>query len=152
FGVRVIHSGVWGFASSPIVTEDELRRITRVAIDVAKATAIAKKIDVQLAPTPAYQVYWATPVEQDPRNVSDTDRHALAQASVDAATKNKDVVNATASVNVAHEWKYFASSEGSYIEQEVMTTTPSFTVTARRGDVTQSRTNQGPPGTGGWEI
>src|SRR6185503_13084015 len=26
FGVRVIHGGVWGFASSPIVTEDEIRR------------------------------------------------------------------------------------------------------------------------------
>ena len=43
FGVRVIHSGVWGFASSPIVTEDEIRRITRVAIEVARASAIAKK-------------------------------------------------------------------------------------------------------------
>ena len=35
FGVRVIHSGTWGFASSPIVTEDEIRRITRIAADVA---------------------------------------------------------------------------------------------------------------------
>src|SRR5262245_2609162 len=34
FGVRVIHSGTWGFASSPIVTEDEIRRITRIAADV----------------------------------------------------------------------------------------------------------------------
>ena len=53
FGVRVIHSGVWGFASSPIVTTDEIRRITRLAIEVAKASAIAKKTDVQLAPVPA---------------------------------------------------------------------------------------------------
>ena len=43
FGVRVIHSGVWGFASSPIVTEDEIRRITRMATEVAKASAIAKR-------------------------------------------------------------------------------------------------------------
>ena len=43
FGVRVIHSGVWGFASSPIVTEDEIRRITRMATEVAKASAIAKQ-------------------------------------------------------------------------------------------------------------
>ncbi len=49
FGVRVIHSGVWGFASSPLVTEDEIRRITRIAADVAKASAIAKKVDVKLA-------------------------------------------------------------------------------------------------------
>ena len=57
FGVRVIHSGVWGFASSPIVTEDELRRITRIATEVAKASAIAKKTDVKLAPVPAYTEY-----------------------------------------------------------------------------------------------
>src|SRR5262245_30367306 len=53
FGVRVIHSGVWGFASSPIVTEDEIRRITRIATEVAKASAIAKRADVRLAPVPA---------------------------------------------------------------------------------------------------
>src|SRR5882672_5889074 len=50
FGVRVIHSGVWGFASSPIVTDDELRRITRIAAEVAKASAVAKKTDIKLAP------------------------------------------------------------------------------------------------------
>src|SRR5512139_3143426 len=50
FGVRVIHSGVWGFASSPIVTEDEIRRVTANATEVAKASALAKKFDVQLAP------------------------------------------------------------------------------------------------------
>jgi TldD protein len=52
--VRVIHSGVWGFASSPIVTEDELRRITRLAAEIAKASAIAKKADVKLALVPAH--------------------------------------------------------------------------------------------------
>jgi TldD protein len=152
FGVRVIHSGVWGFASSPIVTEGEIRRITRVAVEVAKASAIAKRMDVQLAPTPAYQIYWATPVAKDPRKVSETDRHALVQGVVDACLKNKDVVSVSCSVSAVSEWKYFASSEGSYIEQEVMTTTPQFSVSARQGDKTGSRTNQGPPGTGGWEI
>src|SRR5579871_2316286 len=80
FGVRVIHSGVWGFASSPIVTEDEIRRITRVAADVAKASAIAKRRDVELAATPAYQVYWRTPVVQDPLTMSEADRTRTLQA------------------------------------------------------------------------
>src|SRR5882672_2040993 len=35
FGVRVIHSGVWGFASSPIVSESEIKRITGIAAEVA---------------------------------------------------------------------------------------------------------------------
>src|SRR5262245_35895211 len=83
FGVRVIHSGVWGFASSPIVTEDEIRRITRIAADIAKASAIAKKVDVKLAPVPAYQVYWSSTLIKDPTTVSQDDKQSLVQKVVD---------------------------------------------------------------------
>ena len=152
FGVRVIHSGVWGFASSPIVTEDEIRRVTRVATEVAKASAIAKKVDVRLAPVPAYTEYWATPMKKDPAAVSQDDKQALVQKVVDLAVRSKEVVSVTASVQLEAEWKYFASTEGSYIEQEVYATTPQFVVTARRSDETRSRTFTGVPGTGGWEI
>jgi TldD protein len=152
FGVRVIHSGVWGFASSPIVTDDEIRRITRMATEVAKASAIAKRMDVRLAPVPAFQEYWATPIKKDPAKVSQEDRQALVQGVVDRVLKTKEVTNVNASVQLEHEWKYFASSEGSYIEQEVWTTTPSFTVTARKDGETRSRTFTGVPMTGGWEV
>jgi TldD protein len=152
FGVRVIHSGTWGFASSPIVTEDEIRRITKMATEVAKASAIAKKTDVKLAPVAAYQDYWATAVEKNPDSVPRETKQALVQGVVDAVMKHKDVQSVNASVNVNYEWKYFASTEGSYIEQETWMTTPQFTVTARKGDVVQSRTFVGVPKTGGWEV
>ena len=152
FGVRVIHSGVWGFASSPIVTEDEIRRITRMATEVAKASAIAKRMDVKLAPVPAYTEYWASPFEKDPRSMSQDDKQAFVQKVVDAVVKTKEVTNVNVSVQLEHEWKYFASSEGSYIEQEIFTTTPSFTVTARKDGQTRSRTFSGIAMTGGWEV
>jgi TldD protein len=152
FGVRVIHSGVWGFASSPIVTEDEIRRITRLATEVAKASAIAKQRDVVLAPGRAHTEYWATPIQQDPGKITQDDKRALVQKVVDIAIKNKEVVSVTASVGVEHEWKYFASSEGSYIEQEAWSVSPSFTVTARKDGQTRSRTYTGEMMTGGWEI
>src|SRR5688500_330438 len=139
FGVRVIHSGVWGFASSPIVSEDEIRRITRMASEVAKASAIAKKVDVRLAPVPAYTDYWVTPMVKDPSKIAQTEKQALVQKVVDIATANKEVLTVNASISLAHEWKYFASSEGSYIEQEVYTTTPSFNVTARKNGEARSR-------------
>ena len=118
FGVRVIHSGVWGFASSPIVTEDEIRRITRIATEVAKASAIAKKTDVKLAPVPAYTEYWATPLEKDPATVSHEDKQAFVQKVVDAASRTRTSPASTPRSASSNEWKYFASSEGSYIEQE----------------------------------
>jgi TldD protein len=152
FGVRVIHSGVWGFASSPIVTEDEIRRITRMATEVAKASAIAKRQDVRLAPVPAYVEYWASAVVKDPRTIAQEDKQAFVQKVVDTVIKTKEVTNVNASVQVEHEWKYFASSEGSYIEQEIFTTSPSFTVTARKDGQTRTRTFSGVAMTGGWEV
>jgi TldD protein len=152
FGVRVIHSGVWGFASSPIVTEDEIRRITRIAGDIAKASAIAKKVDVKLAPVAAYSEYWSSPMKKDPASVPQDEKQALVQKVVDAAVKNKDVSNVNASIGVVNEWKYFASTEGSYIEQETFEITPSFSVSAKVGDVTKTRTFVGVPRTGGWEA
>src|SRR5215470_16414747 len=39
FGVRVIVNGAWGFAASPVVTPEEIARITGEAVTVAKANA-----------------------------------------------------------------------------------------------------------------
>src|SRR3954468_3323926 len=152
FGVRVIHSGVWGFASSPIVTEDEIRRITRVAAEVARASAIARKTDIKLAPVPAYTEYWSSPMKKDPATVSADDKQAYVQKVVDIVMKNKDVSNVNASVGVTNEWRYFASTEGSYIEQETFEITPTFNVSAKIGDVTKTRNFVGVPKTGGWEV
>ncbi|NUQ12708.1 MAG: TldD/PmbA family protein [Gemmatimonadaceae bacterium] len=150
--MRVIHSGVWGFASSPIVTEDEIRRITRLAVEIARASAIAKRSDVRLAPVPAYVENWVTPMTRHPLSVSDADKQAWAQGIVDKASKVPGVIAVNVSATVGYEWRYFASSEGSYIEQEFFTTTPSMSVTARVGDVTRTRNYPGVSGNAGWEI
>ena len=152
FGVRVIHGGVWGFASSPIVTEDEIRRIARLAIDVARASAIAKKFDVRLAPVPAYQVYWRTETSMDPLTMSQADKQSALQSVVDLAMKSSGVVAADASAAFNTEWKYLATSEGSYIEQDLLSTSANFSVTSRRGDVTATRSLGIPGGMGGWEL
>ncbi len=152
FGVRVIHSGVWGFASSPIVTEEEIRRIARVATEVAKASAIAKRADLKLAPNQAYVDNYITPMKKHPDSVSETDKQKWAQAIVDKASTVKGVTAVNVSANCAYEWRYYASTEGSYIEQELFTTTPTMSVTARVGDVTRTRNYPGVAQCGGWEV
>ncbi len=152
FGVRVIHSGVWGFASSPIVTAEELVRITRVATEVAKASAIAKKMDMKLAHVPPAVANYVTPMTKHPLSVSETDKQNWAQAIVDRASKVTGVTAVSASCTHGYEWRYFASSEGSYIEQELISTTPQLSVTARVDGVTRTRNYPAPAGMGGWEI
>lgn len=152
FGVRVVHSGVWGFASSPIVTEDEIKRVTRVATEVAKASAIAKKTNLKLAPVPAYVANFITPMTKHPTSVSQTDKQAWAQAIADKASAVKGVTAVNVNATHSYEWRYFASTEGSYIEQELFTTSPTLTVTAKVGDVTKTRNYPGVAAAGGWEV
>ena len=67
--------------------------------------------------------------------------------------KNKGVSSVTASVGITNEWRYFASSEGSYIEQETFEITPTLQRHRRKvGDVTKTRSFVGVPKTGGWEV
>ena len=148
----MIHSGVWGFASSPIVTEDELERITRIAAEVAKASAVAKKVDVKLAPVPAYTEYRASPMKKDPTTARPRKAGLRPEGRRPRRRENKNVSSVTAAVGVNNEWRYFASTEGSDIEQETFEITPTFNVSAKIGDVTKTRSFVGVPKTGGWEV
>src|SRR5262249_42752082 len=112
----------------------------------------AKKTDLKLAPVTPYVEYWATPMRKDPTMVPQEEKQAFVQKVVDTAVKNTGVASVTASVGITNEWKYFASSEGSYIEQETFEITPQFSVSAKVGEVTNTRALVGVPKTGGWEV
>ena len=50
------------------------------------------------------------------------------------------------------EWKYLATSEGSYIEQEIHRASPGFTVTARKNGKVKQRTFSVAPRSAGYEV
>ncbi len=101
-----------------------MRRITRIAAEIARASASTEKTDVTLEPMPAYTAYWSSPVTKDPATVSTADKQAYVQKVVDPEAANKNVGSVTASVGVTYECRYFASTEGSYIEQETSRSRP----------------------------
>src|SRR4051812_42294207 len=98
FGVRVIHSGVWGLASHPPVTPEEIKRITGVATDVARASAIARKADVRLAPVPAYDEFWQVPIRTDPWDVPLEEKIELLRGVTATMQKNPSALFAVATV------------------------------------------------------
>jgi TldD protein len=153
FGVRVIHSGSWGFAASPDVTKDAIARATADAVAIARANAAIQRRPVQLAPVPAYRDRYVTPHEQDPFEVAIQDQIAYLQGVHDAAGKVKGVRTMNSQVTFRTEDKYFASTEGSSIQQLILQTAPGFTVTAV--DVasrkSKNRNFQVNPVTAGWE-
>ncbi|MDI6717379.1 MAG: DNA gyrase modulator, partial [Actinomycetota bacterium] len=66
FGVRVIADGAWGFAGSFLVEKAEIERIARLAVEIAKASAMIKKENVSLSPAKVVQDTYKSPMEIDP--------------------------------------------------------------------------------------
>jgi TldD protein len=153
FGVRVLHSGTWGFAASPRVTKDEIARVTAAAVAIAKANAALQKRPVQLAPVPPYQDRYVTPFEKNPFDVPIQDKLALLQSVHEAARKTPGVMGVNSSLSFRSEDKYFASTEGSNISQLILQTAPSFAATAVdfMSRKNKTRSFQVQPMTAGWE-
>ena len=120
FGVRVIADGAWGFASSHLLTPAEVDRGTALAVTIGKASALAKIQDVNLGPPEVHVDTYHTPVEIDPFTVPLNDKVSLLLEADKEARAVKGVMVAESSLTFIRESKTFASTEGSYIEQEII--------------------------------
>ena len=154
FGVRVIAGGAWGFASSPIVTPQEIIRITGVAVGIAKANSVIQTKPIQLAPVKAYRDRWVSPFEKDPFEVPEAEKIELLHNVVTEIKKNKRVFAGTANLQFRSEDKYFASSEGSSIQQFIVQTfggASANAVDAAKG-ISRTRNYQATQASAGWEY
>ncbi len=129
-GIRVIANGTWGFASTNSVTEDGIKKATQQAVAIAKANSKIQKEPVKLAPVEAYgEVSWKTPLTKDFKDVPVSEKVDLLLSANAAAMENgANFVNSA--LFMVNEQKYFASTDGSYIDQDVHRIWPTFSVTA----------------------
>jgi len=129
-GIRVIANGTWGFASTNNVTEDGIKKATQQAVAIAKANSKIQKEPVQLAPVESHgEVSWKTPIKKDFKKVPVSEKVDLLLSANAAAMENgANFVNS--GLFMVNEQKYFASTEGSYIDQDVHRIWPTFNVTA----------------------
>ena len=153
-GIRVIVNGAWGFAATDQRTADGVAAAVRQATAIARANARLRETPVELAPTPALgDVRWATPMQRNAMAVPLEEKLALLMDI------NADALKAGASfiqsqLFVINEQKYFASSDGSYIDQDVHRIWLPFTVTAVDKASGKFRTRAGlsAPMGKGWEY
>jgi TldD protein len=129
-GIRVLVNGCWGFASTSVVTEASLAATARVAADIAKANKLVMKEPVQLAPQQGYgEVSWKTPLQQSAFEVPVKQKADLLLAA-NAKALDAGASYISSSLFQTNEQKYFASTDGSYIDQDVHRLWPTFSATA----------------------
>jgi TldD protein len=128
-GVRVLVNGRWGFAATNVVTKDGVAKTAERAVAVAKANAKIGGEPVQLAPQKGYgDVSWKTPIEKNAFEVPIKEKvDLLLNANGVALAGGANFVNSI--LLAINEQKYFASTDGSYIDQDIHRIYPNFTVT-----------------------
>ncbi|KEO75162.1 TldD/PmbA family protein [Anditalea andensis] len=129
-GIRVIADGTWGFAATHDVTKEGISKCAETAVAIAKANAKIQKEPVILAPVVgAGEVNWETPIEKNAFNIPVKEKIDLLLKVNNAALDN-GAGFVTSNLFMVNEQKYFASTDGSYIDQDIHRIWPTFSVTA----------------------
>jgi TldD protein len=130
-GVRVIADGCWGFAAV-VDAKDEATtaKAAEQAVAIAKANAKLLQEPVKLAPQKGFgEVNWKAPITKNAFEVPIKEKaDLLLSVNAEAMKNGANYINSL--LFLVNEQKYFASTDGSYIDQDVHRIWPVFTVTA----------------------
>ena len=116
-GVRALVKGCWGFASTDDLSPDSLAAVARRAVEIARASAQAKKADIVLAPEQKMVDAWVSPCRVDPFSTSvEQNLELLLRADAEARAV-KGVTLVEASIHMRRTQQVFLSTEGAAIDQ-----------------------------------
>ena len=153
-GVRVLADGAWGFAAASRVEGTAAEDAATRATGAARANARANDRRFELAPTPVVTGTWSSALERDPFAVPIEEKAAFLLSLWSEAKGVAGVKFAESWVRSLAEWKVFASSEGSRIEQTITRIGPGFRATAvdtSTGEF-EAVSDSIPPRQAGWEY
>ena len=119
-GIRVIASGAWGFASTDRLTREGVQACAAQAVNIAKASALAKREDVALAPEEAHVDTWQNPFVKDPFRIPVERQIDLLLRADKEILAVKGVTLAEGSMSFRKIDQLFVSSTGSVIHQVKM--------------------------------
>lgn len=128
-GIRVLVNGTWGFAATNEVTKDAITKAANTATALAKANAKLQREPVKLAPQKGLgEKSWKTPIQTNAFEIPVKEKvDLLLKVNSEAMKAGANFINS--SLSFVNEQKYFASTDGTYVEQDIHRMWPTFTVT-----------------------
>ncbi len=155
-GIRAIVDGSWGFAASNILTKDEILRVARRALDVAKASAMTKMEDVVLSEEQPYVDKWSTKWDENPSKVPLDEKIDLLVRCTEGLMTKPEIKVAEGYMRFWDTDKIFISTEGHDIEQKIIESGAGIQATAVKDGEMQRRSYpnsfRGDYGTRGYEV
>lgn len=153
-GVRVLVNGTWGFAATSRTTPEDIRKAALEAVAIAKANAPLQRKRVELAPVKGRKDSWNSGFKKNPFDVPLESKIELLLKINSTTMKVKGASFVDSSLRFGQELKYFVSTEGSEIEQNLIRSGGGFNVTAvdRAAGGFQQRRSLAAPRQLGWEY
>lgn len=128
-GIRVIANGGWGFAATDTLDTDSVARAAETAVAIAKENSRLLTKPVELAPQRGYgEVSWKAPIQKNSFEVPIKEKVDLL-LNVNSEAMKEGANYITSLLFLVNEQKYFASSDGSYIDQDIHRIWPAFFIT-----------------------
>ncbi len=121
-GIRVLWNGSWGFAATDDLSKQGIEICAALAVDIARASALARKVAAELAPEPPAKAVWESPCAIDPFSIPVERQIALLLAADEEMRREKGITLAEAALEIVRSRQIFVSSEGAEIDQTRTTT------------------------------
>lgn len=151
FGVRVLVGGAWGFASSGDVSTESVDRVAAEAVAIAQASRLVMGQPVELVPEPAAQTCFKTPIQIDPFLVPISEKTGLLIEINQALLAHEGIKKANGWIILKRFERGLATSDGSWLVSDVVTSAAGFQATAVGNGDARSRSYVPPHLTAGWE-
>lgn len=138
FGVRVLYKGAWGFASSNKFSKNSLEKTAEKSLDIAKAssTTLTKDKRAKLSNLAPQIGTYKNAFKLDPFEIPIEKKIEILVAATEILKKDKKIIVVRGNFNFWRQSKIFASTEGSYVEQEIVQSGGGITAIAQdKGDV-----------------
>ncbi len=129
-GVRVVAEGAWGFSATDDLSRAAVDRVAAHAVEIARASATAKKRDVRLAKEPKIIDRWEAPCRIDPFSIPVSTCLELLLEVDRELRRVKGVTLAEAALDFRRIEQLFLSTAGSEIVQKKTQTGAGFVATS----------------------
>lgn len=139
FGVRVLKNGRWGFASSHDLSVKEAHRVAREAYEIALSSSLIPGRDISLSEEEIYVGEYKTPIVEDPFKISLEEKIGLLLRIDEVLRRDSKVKETLSELSFTHMKKYFASTEGARICQEIYYSGGGYRVTVSSNGEVQRR-------------
>jgi TldD protein len=138
-GVRALANGACGFASTDRLTREGVAACAAQAVSIAKASALAKRGDVEMVDEQAFIDSWQSPFRKDPFELPLENQLALLLSADAEMRRVKGVTLTETGLQFRKIDSWFASTIGSRIHQRKLITGCGIAATSFHGDEIQKR-------------